>query len=307
MRTLKVVQPRISPMSLIAIRAFRANMIPWVLIGPVLILFVVFFAVPLLILFASSLQRLDLVTFKVVDRPTLFNYSRFLFDSFYLGILLKTLKISLLVTLACLIAGHPVAMYLAAAGLRERRILTFLIVSPLIVSLVIRSFGWLIVLAPEGVVNAALVHLGVIKTPLRLIYTETAVVVGLAHVFFPFMALAIYSALQNIDPAVVRAAQNLGAGPVATFWRVTFPLSMPGIVAGSLIIFALSVSSFVTPTILGGSWVKVVAFLIWEQNLMVLDWPFAASISVVLLLVTGVAMFAYNRLVERRWFVGVFQ
>jgi putative spermidine/putrescine transport system permease protein len=180
-----------------------------------------------------------------------------------------------------------------------------LIVSPLLVSLVIRSFGWVIVLGPRGLVNAALAGLGL--APVRLIYTETAVVVGLTHVFYPFMVLAIYSALQNIDPAVVRAARNLGAGPLQTFWRVTLPLSVPGVVAGSLIVLALAVSSFVTPTLLGGPWVKVVAYLAWEQNLVVLDWGFAAAIAVILLGVTGLVMLAYNQLVERRWFAGVFQ
>lgn len=155
--------------------------------------------------------------------------------------------------------------------------------------------------------NALLTGLGLVKSPLRLLHTQTAIVIGLAHVFYPFMVLAIHSSLQNIDPAVIRAAHNLGAGPWRAFWRVTLPLSVPGMVAGSLIVFALSVSSFVTPTLLGGPWVKVVAYLVWEQNISVLDWPFAAAISVILLAVTGLIMLVYNRLAERTWFAGVFQ
>jgi putative spermidine/putrescine transport system permease protein len=156
-------------------------------------------------------------------------------------------------------------------------------------------------------VNAVLLGLGVVDRPVKLMYTETAVVIGLAHVFYPFMVLAVYGALQRIDPAVVRAATNLGASPLVAFWRVTLPLSVPGILAGSLIVFALSVSSFVTPALLGGPWVKVVAYLVWEQNLIVLDWGFAAAIAVILLAVTAGIMLAYNRLVERAWFAGVFQ
>jgi putative spermidine/putrescine transport system permease protein len=283
----------------------RAHLAPWVLAGPVLLLFVVFFAVPMLVLFASSFERVDTATFRVVEPLTLHNYRKFLLDPYYLGVLVATLKISGLVTLAALVTGYPVAAYLTAARPRERAVLMLLIVSPLLVSLVIRSFGWVIVLGPRGLVNAALAGLGL--APVRLIYTETAVVVGLTHVFYPFMVLAVYSALQNIDPAVVRAARNLGAGPLQTFWRVTLPLSVPGVVAGSLIVFALAVSSFVTPTLLGGPWVKVVAYLAWEQNLVVLDWGFAAAIAVILLGVTGLVMLAYNQLVERRWFAGVFQ
>jgi putative spermidine/putrescine transport system permease protein len=285
----------------------RPLLMPWALAGPVLLVFLVFFAVPVLILFGSSFERIDTATFRVVEPLTLFNYRRFLFDGYYLGVLLGTLKISLLVTLAALVTGYPVAAYLARARPRERAILMLLIVSPLLVSLVIRSFGWVIVLGPKGLVNAALLGLGLVKAPVKLIYTETAVVVGLTHVFYPFMVLAVYSALQNIDPAVVRAARNLGAGPLQTFWRVTLPLSVPGVVAGSLIVFALAVSSFVTPTLLGGPWVKVVAYLAWEQNLVVLDWGFAAAIAVILLVVTALVMLVYSQLVQRRWFAGVFQ
>jgi putative spermidine/putrescine transport system permease protein len=249
----------------------------------------------------------DLASFRVIDRLTLFNYRRFLLDTYYLGVLLTTLKLSLLVTLAALVTGYPVAAYLTRARPRERAVLMLLIVSPLLVSLVIRSFGWVIVLGPRGLVNAVLLGLGLVTAPVKLLYTETAVVVGLTHVFYPFMVLAVYSALRTIDPAVVRAARNLGASPAQTFWWVTLPLSVPGILAGSLIVFALSVSSFVTPTLLGGPWVKVVAYLVWEQNLVVLDWGFAAAIAVILLLVTALVMVAYNQLVERSWFAGVFQ
>jgi putative spermidine/putrescine transport system permease protein len=280
---------------------------PWLLIGPVLFGFLLFFAIPILYLFASSVNRLDTATYKVVQRFTLFNYQRFLFDAFYFGSLLTTLKISLLVTLVCLVAGYPAAIHLARAPARERDLIMLVLISPLVVSLVIRTFGWLIVLGPSGLVNAVLVGLGLVSRPVKLMYTQTAIVIGLAHVFYPFMVLAIYSALKNVDPDVTRAAQNLGADRMQAFRRVTLPLSVPGMVAGSLIVFALSVSSFVTPSLLGGPWVKVVAFLIWEQNVAILDWPFAAAIAVILLAVTALIMIVYNRLVERTWFAGVFQ
>ena len=283
------------------------RLVPWLLVGPVLLLFVIFFAVPIALLLFSSVDRLDTATFQVVEHFTLHNYRRFLLDPFYLGVLGTTLRISVLVTLASLVTAYPVAFYLTRARPRERSFLMLLIVSPLLVSLVIRSYGWVIVLGPRGLLNNLLVGLHLVTAPLKLLYTETAVVVGLTHVFYPFMVLAIYSSLAQIDPAVARAAASLGAGPLRAFREVTLPLSVPGIVAGSLIVFALSVSSFVTPALLGGPWVKVVAYLAWEQNLVVLDWAFAAAISVILLVLTGVTMYAYNRLVERTWFAGVFQ
>jgi putative spermidine/putrescine transport system permease protein len=266
-----------------------------------------FFAIPVGILLISSLQRVDPTTATVMERFTLYNYSRFLSDRFYLGVLFTTLKISLMVTVICLVTGYPTAAVMASASPRERSILTLLVLSPLVVSLVIRNLGWLIILGPKGVANTALISLGLVKDPLALMYTQTAVVIGLVHVFYPFMVLAILSSLQRIDPSVVRAAHTLGATPLRTFWHVTLPLSAPGMVAGALIVFALSMSSFVTPSLLGGPWVKVMAFLAWEQAVLVLDWPFAASISVILLAVTGVIMFVSNRAVERRLFVGVFQ
>jgi putative spermidine/putrescine transport system permease protein len=284
-----------------------AHLAPWLLVGPALVLFIVVFAVPLLILFTSSFERLDTATFSVVERFTLFNYRRFLFDEYYINVLLVTLRIGLLVTLIALVTGYPFAMYLTQAPPRERSILMLLIISPLLVSVVIRTFGWVIVLSPKGLINWALLGLGILSVPLKLMYTETAVVIGLTHIFYPFMVLAIYTALRNIDPEVIRAAQSLGAGPARTFWQVTLPLSIPGVVAGSLIVFALSVSSFVTPSLLGGPWVKVAAYLAWEQNVTVLDWPFAAAISVILLLLTALIMVMSNRLVERSWFAGVFQ
>ena len=148
--------------------------------------------------------------------------------------------------------------------------------------------------------------IGIIDSPLQLKYTEASVIAGLAHVYFPFMALGVYNSIQNIDPEFVRAARILGAGPMRIFWHITFPLSMPGALAGSLIVFALSISSFVTPMFLGGAWVKVVAYFIWEQNMILIDWPFGAAIAVILLVVTGLIVLGYSRLLERHLFAGVF-
>ncbi len=288
-------------------RRRRWNWAPWLIVSPALFVFIVFFAVPLLIMLANSIQRVDLATYETLDLFTLYQYKRFLFDEYYISVLVRTLRIGALATLACLIAGYPVAIYLTRAGPRERQILTLIILSPLLVSVVVLAFGWMIVVARTGVINFLLAKLGIIDTPLDLKFSEGSVIAGLAHVYFPFVALAIFNSLQSIDPQIVRAARILGASPARVFWSITFPLSIPGAVAGSLIVFALCISSFVTPMFLGGSWVKVVAYHIWENNMILIDWPFGAAISVILLMVTGAIMLGYNRLVERRLFVGVFQ
>ena len=294
-------------MNTAGVRRRQWNWAPWLIVAPALAVFVVFFAVPLLIMLANSVQKIDPATYQTVDRFTLYQYGRFLFDEYYVGVLLRTLRIGALTTLACLVAAYPVAIYMTKAGPRERNLLTLIIISPLLVSVVVLCFGWMIIVAPTGLVNFVLMKIGIIDTPLQLKYSEASVIAGLAHVYFPFMALGVYNSLQNIDSELVRAARILGAGPMRIFWHITFPLSMPGALAGSLIVFALSISSFVTPMFLGGSWVKVVAYFIWEQNMILIDWPFGAAIAVILLLVTGLIVLGYSRLLERHLFAGVFR
>lgn len=293
-------------MNTAGVRRRQWNWTPWLIVAPALAVFVVFFAVPLLIMLANSVQKMDPATYQTVDRFTLYQYGRFLFDEYYVGVLLRTLRIGALTTLACMVAAYPVAIYMTKAGVRERNLLTLIIISPLLVSVVVLCFGWMIIVARTGLVNFVLMKIGIIDTPLQLKYSEASVIAGLAHVYFPFMALGVYNSIQNIDPELVRAARILGAGPMRIFWHITFPLSMPGALAGSLIVFALSISSFVTPMFLGGAWVKVVAYFIWEQNMILIDWPFGAAIAVILLLVTGLIVLGYSRLLERHLFAGVF-
>jgi putative spermidine/putrescine transport system permease protein len=289
-----------------AARGRRVDWTPWLILAPALAFFALFYVVPVAILLANSIQRWDTATFKVTSLFTLFQYRRYLFDEYYLEVLVRTLRIGTLTTLYTVLAAYPVAVYLTRTGPTERSILTLIIISPLLVSVVILCFGWLVVFAPAGLINWALRLVGIVDVPLKLKFSEGSVIAGLAHVYFPFAALSIYNSLQNIDPAVVRAARILGAGPWRTFWNITLPLSIPGVLAGSLIVFALTISSFVVPMFLGGAWVKVVAYHIWEQNMTIIDWPFGAAIAVILLVVTASIMLTYNRLMERRLFTGVF-
>ena len=282
------------------------NWTPWIILAPALVFFLIFYVVPIAILLANSVQRWDTYTYKVLDYVTLHQYVRYLLDPYYLEVLIRTVRIAALTTLYSVIAAYPVAIYLTKAGPTERSILTLIIISPLLVSVVILCFGWMVVFAPAGLINWSLRLIGIVDAPLKLKFSEASVISGLVHVYFPFVALSIFNSLQNIDPATVRAARILGAGPIRTFWSITLPLSIPGALAGSLIVFALSISSFVVPMFLGGAWVKVVAYHIWEQNMATIDWPFGAAIAVILLVVTAAIMLTYNRLMERRLFTGVF-
>ncbi len=284
----------------------RPHLTPWFLVLPATLLFVALFLVPMGALFLSSFYGYD-PNVGIIRTLSLGNYTKFLFDAYYQEALIRTLRIAFLATLLSGLLGYPVAYYLNQVSGRTRTYLTLAILSPLLVSLVIRTFGWLIILGPNGVINFLGRGLGILGAPLKLMYTEGAVVVGTIHVYLPFMILALLSSLQNIDPNLYRAASNLGADPVRRFVHVTLPLSLPGILAGSLIVFSLSVSSFVTPAILGGARVKVMAYLVWEQDLVMLNWPFGAAIAFILLVITIAIMLVYHRILEAGRYGVVFQ
>ena len=284
----------------------RGALVPWLLATPVILLYMACLVLPLAVLLVTSFTTFD----PRGGGPTEFtvaNYAKALGDSFYLGVLFRTMWLAFLVTLVTLVVGYPVAYYVRLSSGRAQAYLLLLIIAPLMVSLIVRAFGWVVVFGSRGVLNFLMLRSGVIETPLRLMYTELAVIIGMAHVYFPFMVLALLSSLQNIDPTLRLAANNLGAGRVRTFWRITLPLSLPGVLAGSMIVFCLSASAFVTPTVLGGPRVKVMAYMVWEQFLLILNWPLGAAIGFVLLVITTGLMLVYNRLLERGRFGIVFQ
>lgn len=276
------------------------------LLVPPLVVFVGLYLLPLANIFVLSFFGFDRNTGRL-GGVTLANYGKFLGDPFYLGILWRTLKLGVASTALALVLGYPVAYYLSRARGRRRAYLMLGILAPLLVSVVVRSFGWLVILGPNGLVNATLASLRLVDEPLRLLYTEPAIVLGLTHVFLSFMVLSIAAALDRIDPALLRAAQNLGASPRQAFVRVVLPLSLPGVAAGCLIVFTLATSAFITPALLGGPRVKVMSFLAYQQSLLLSDWPYGSAIAFVLLAITGTAVLLYLRLLERGRFGVVFR
>jgi putative spermidine/putrescine transport system permease protein len=267
----------------------RRDWTPSLLLLPLLAVFIVAYAIPMALMLATAFFRYD-GRVGMIRILTFENFTKFLTDRFYLGTLVLTLKISVIVTLLSVLFGYPVAYYLHGSERREQAYLALAILSPLLVSLVVRSFGWVLLFSSNGAVNITLHALRLAETPIRLMYTQGAVIVGLVHVYVPFMILSVWSALQHIDPNSRQAAMGLGASPARAFWHVTLPQSMPGVIAGAVIVFALTVSSFVTPIILGGSSVKMMAYIVYEQAVNVLNWPFAAAVSLLLLALTGAAM-----------------
>jgi putative spermidine/putrescine transport system permease protein len=232
---------------------------------------------------------------------TLEHYAKALGDLYYWETLLLTFKLSLYVTLATFLIGYPIA-YFIVRHVRSRvvrSLLYIIVVTPLFTSNIVRAFGWMVLLGRRGLVNDALLAAGITDRPLPLLYGQSSIVIGLTYIMAPFMVLTVASVLQNIDRSLDDASRDLGAGAWSTFWRVTFPLSLPGVIAGALIVFTLSVSAYVTPSILSGGRQNVTSMLIFQQYAAILDFQFGAALSVVLLVTTLILVGASIMAVDR--------
>jgi putative spermidine/putrescine transport system permease protein len=268
---------------------------PWALSAPAFVLFACLLLVPLLLTVVLSFQVFDQTT-GVKNQFTLTHYAAVLTDSYYLGIFWRTFWVSGLVTLICMVIGAPEAYVLSRMRSPWRSILLLIVLAPLLVSVVVRAFGWSMLLGPQGLVNQAIRWAGM--PPVRILYTEAAVVIALVHVMLPFMVIPVWTSLQKLDPGVENAALSLRASHFTTLRRVILPQVLPGILSGSLIVFGLSASAFAIPGLLGGRRLKMVATVVYDEYLHELNWPLGAAIALILLLANLVVMLSYNRMVE---------
>jgi putative spermidine/putrescine transport system permease protein len=277
-------------------RVWFARLVPVLMLSPSLLFLAVFFALPALGLVAYSVMTQS--PEGTVGLPlTLAHYRHFFGTPLYSRVLLITLRISLCTTLAAALLSYPTALVMTRSGPGVRRLLTMIVIAPLIVSVVVRTYGWELILAngSTGILNWLLLTTGITRAPIRLLYTETAVVVGSLHVFFPLMVLPLTSALGKIDPRLEDAARTLGAGSWRTFRKITLPLSLPGLAVGCGLVFSLTAGSFVTPAILGGTGAQMLGMLVDQQILVVYDWPFGATVATVLVAI----VLAVNGLASR--------
>lgn len=235
----------------------------------------------------------------LTDNWTLGNYFAFFTDPFSLELIWNSVMMSAIVTLGTLICAYPIALFLHRVSPRWRNILFVVTVSPLLVSAVVRTYGWMVLLGDRGVVNGLLMQAGLITEPLRLINNALGVYIGLIEILIPYMALSLLAGFGRLERSYEEAAASLGAGSFTRFRRVIFPLTLPGVALGCLLVFVLAVSSFITPKLLGGGRVFFLATEIYDQAIIQLEWPRAAATSIVVLIIFGLALMVYSRIARR--------
>ena len=227
------------------------------------------------------------------------NYLKFFTDRFNYSILWDTLLLGVKATLVCLVFGYPIAWICARASARWQSVLVFLVILPILTSVVVRTFAWIVILGRQGVLNQVALALHLTQEPLRLLYTEPGVIMVLAQVQMPLMVLPILAVLTKIDPNLADASRVLGAGEWRTLWRVTLPLSLPGVIAGCILTYSACVTAFVTQTLIGGARLIYMPLHIYQQAIGANNWPFAAAISVIFM-VAVLAAVALLTLVGRK-------
>ena len=253
----------------------------------------------LLALFLLPLARLLWLSLDEGLAP----YARALTGELYLTVFLETFRIAAIVTLVSLVLGYPLAWWLATTARTWRLLGLALLMLPFWTSILVRTYGWMVILGRNGIVNRMLIGTGIIDAPLPLLNNVSGVVIGMAHVLLPYMIFPLYAVMKRIDPGLVLAAEGMGASGWQVFRRIYFPLTLPGVLAGTTLVYVLSIGFFITPALLGGGKVAMIAVLIEQQVHTFLNWGFAAALSVVLLTAT-LAVYALLRFVLRgdmRW------
>ncbi|AIQ16043.1 MULTISPECIES: ABC transporter permease [unclassified Paenibacillus] len=271
----------------------------WILLAPGLIIFLLVFVLPLARLLMLSFYQTD--SSGAMEAAFVWQqYGRFFTDPFYLQMLWRSVYIGVAVSFICLILGYCLAYGVSRAQPKHRFLLLILIALPLLTSAVIRNFGWIIILGRKGILNQFLLGIGLIQEPLELLYTPAGVIIALVHVMLPYMVLVLYSVLEGMDRNLESAAANLGASKTKVFWFVTLPLSKQGIIAGTLLVFSITLSFFVTPSLIGGAKVKLMATEIYNQTINLLNWPYASAMGVILLLTMLGVTSLYRRMLSGR-------
>ena len=278
----------------------RFDPVPFILSLPTALTLGIFLLVPLAATAILSLQAFSLYT-GIESVFNLDNYREIFSDDYFGEIFLRTARIAAFTTLLCVLIGAPEAVILMRMKAPWRGIFLLVALGPLLISVVSRTLGWALLFGSTGVINDALIALGIVDEPVRFMYTEYGVVIALAHVLLPFMIISVMTTLQRLNPMVESASYSLGASAFTTFRRVILPQVLPGIFAGSIIVFAMAASAFATPQIIGGRRLTVVATLVYDAYLFSLNWPLGAALALLLFAIIIVVAVGFNRLAEARF------
>jgi putative spermidine/putrescine transport system permease protein len=264
------------------------------LILPILVLLVFFMVAPVFRIFALSFFDPDF---------TVKHYIKFFQTGIYLQILLRTLVISLMVSVCCLIAGYPVSYLMADVSPKTAKILIILVILPLWTGILVRTYAWMVLLGRQGLLNKLLIYFDLVAEPIKLLYTTKAVVLAMVQILLPLMILPLYATMKGIDRNLLKASQILGAGPLRTFWRIFLPLSTPGILAGFTLVFIISIAFFITPALVGGRKDIMIAMLIESQITSLLNWGFAAALSLILMAMTLIIIGVFHKFIGINRFI----
>lgn len=255
---------------------------------------------PIVYLFRYSLNLFIPGQF-MVDGLTAGNYLKFFSDPYYLAVLWRTIHVSVVTTVICLVGGFPLAYVLARTQSRFKNLLVMAVILPLFLGNAVRAAGWIVAFGSRGALNAGLLAIGVIRQPIEIMYTDTAVEIGIIAVNLPFMVLTLQSVIESIDARLEEAAYSLGAAPMTMVRRVLWPLAMPGILAGTILTFILAMNAYATPVLLGGPKFQTMGPLVYDQFIQQNNWPFGGAVSFVLMIVTLVLTVVANLVVQRRY------
>lgn len=264
------------------------------LAAPITLLYAAFLVLPLGFFLVTSVFKYDAFALYL-PRLTGENFQRLVADSYYRSIIVLTLKLAALTTLFSLLLAYPVAYFLTRTRSAWRGVLMFLVVAPLTTGVIVRTYGWIVLFGAEGMINSLLLWTGLVRQPLQILGTQTAVVVALVHILLPYMVFPLFSALAAQDPSLERAASTLGANRLRIFFEVTLPLSKPGILMGAVLVFTLSAGSVVTPALLGGKNVQMMGQSIYDLVLHTLNWPLGSALASILVLLQFAIIFLYFR------------
>ncbi|MGW8425028.1 ABC transporter permease [Peribacillus simplex] len=266
------------------------------LLAPSVLILLGLFVIPLIVVLNNSiLDESGRITFQ--------HYLLYFKDQHYLSITIRSIKISLLATFITLLVGYFIAYFITKyiKSKKIKRIAYIVIISPLFTSAVVRSFGWMVILGNNGFINKTLLGLGIISQPLRLLYNETGIIIGLVYILAPFMILSITTVLENIDSRLEEAASDLGLGRLQTFLKVTLPLTVPGILAGSVMVFSLAISAYVTPAMLSGGRIQLIATVIYEQMMQVFNYQFGSAVAFAVLVFSFLIIGLNHYLLRSDW------